>query len=137
MVAVLLALSFTPLGTLDSVLFGDSTLVVESDACLLWALLRFLCSEMFRKDTPNVHNSLQRLILPTPLFQHSLVTSNSEIYPLCLANLPRVPVSLVKKPQQLPHSASRLSEEGLPRARQRKDTFVSGVFLLLLQQKCL
>lgn len=114
-------------------LWRQHTCGTESAGRLLWALHRFLCSEMFRKDTPNVHSCLQRLPADTSL---PTFFSDLEVYPLCLANLPRVPISLVKKSQQLPHSASPLSQEGLLRARQRKDTFVSGGFLLLLQ-KCL
>lgn len=124
MAAVLLALSFTPLGTPDPVLFGDSSLVVQrvtlTSSGPYSGFSALKCSEKHPKCAQLSLETLPANTSPPAFFSDKL---------LCLANLPRVPViSLVKKPQQLPHSDSRLSEEGLPRARQRKDTFVSGAF---------
>lgn len=110
MAAVTLALSLTPPRTPDSVLFRDSRFVVQRVILISsrphsgFSALRFsektpqMCTVLFR--TPHVST----LPTDTSLLAFFSDGGDSEIYPLCLANLLRAPiVPMVMKPQQLPH----------------------------------
>lgn len=90
-----------------------------------------MCTAFFRAPR-------QVRFLLTPLLQHSSVTGVTQRFThsalLTSLELPSSPWS--RSPNNY-HTARHLSEVGLARARQVEDTLVSGVWLLLLQQKCL